>query len=228
MEQSEVEQPTPDNVAEPVKESSVQEPVSPASEVPDTNVAPEENQVEVPPPVPPVSQKKKSFFPVLLIFLALLVLLGGAVWFLLQSNILSIPGLPFNTQGTEVVPEEVAPAPEMPITIPVVEEEPVVQEVPTKNDAILIKEVLAEKYSKDPEDVSLGVREMTTEYAAGSVKFAGEISGGWWLAAKVSGDWVIVADGNGTVMCSDIAPYSFPASMVPECYDETTGSLNQL
>ena len=50
-------------------------------------------------------------------------------------------------------------------------------------------------------------------------------SGGWWLAAKTSGEWVIVADGNGTVLCSDIEDYDFPVSMVPECWDETTQTL---
>jgi len=96
---------------------------------------------------------------------------------------------------------------------------------PTKSDIEIFKELFANKYTKPTGDITLTVDENTGSHANGGVKFAGEIGGAWWLAAKSGGQWVIVADGNGTVPCSAIEPYSFPTSMVPECWDEGTGTL---
>jgi len=73
--------------------------------------------------------------------------------------------------------------------------------------------------------VNVVVGESTGEYAKGTVSFLGEIGGGWFLAAKTEEGWVVVADGNGTVMCEDIADYDFPVAMVPECWDEATQTL---
>jgi len=176
----------------------------------------------VPPPVPPVSKKKSMLFPILLIILALILFVGGAVLFLWQKqkSVVSEPSI------VEAPPAE-ALAPIAPDNVLPVNEMPIVPSAPEKSDALLIKDAMAEKYSKNSEEVSLGVREITLDYAVGSVKFAGDTGGGWWLAAKVDGKWVIVADGNGTVMCADVEPYLFPTSMVWECYDESTEQLIQ-
>ena len=87
-----------------------------------------------------------------------------------------------------------------------------------------IKEAFAEKYNKVLNDVSAEISENNGTYAKGLVNFAGEIGGGWWLDYK-DNTWVIVADGNGTVMCSFVEPYDFPTTMVPECWDENTNTL---
>lgn len=94
---------------------------------------------------------------------------------------------------------------------------------PVKTDEQLITEAIAAKHNKPVADTDLTVNANDGQHAQGLVKFAGEVAGGWWLAAKSSGDWIIVADGNGVVMCDDIAPYNFPTSMVPECYDASAG-----
>jgi len=94
-----------------------------------------------------------------------------------------------------------------------------------KADEQMFKELFADKYNKPIGDITLTIDENTGTHANGGVKFAGEIGGAWWLMAKSGGDWVIVADGNGTVPCSAIEPYNFPTSMVPECWDEGTGTL---
>jgi hypothetical protein len=83
----------------------------------------------------------------------------------------------------------------------------------------MIRQAMAGKYERTLEDVNLTVKEINGEYAQGTVGFKGEMGGGWFLAAYVDGEWVIVDDGNGTVSCQKIEPYEFPVSMVPECYD---------
>jgi len=82
---------------------------------------------------------------------------------------------------------------------------------------------MAAKHSKPVADVELTISKNTGTHATGGVTFAGEMGGGWWLAAKSGGNWVIVQDGNGTMDCAVIAPYNFPNTIVPECLDEATG-----
>ena len=97
--------------------------------------------------------------------------------------------------------------------------------VPTVSDEELIRQAIAAKHSKPVADTTVTVSKKTALYAQGGVRFAGEVAGGWFLAAKRGGSWTIAADGNGTVNCSDIAAYDFPTDMVPECWDEASGRL---
>jgi len=96
---------------------------------------------------------------------------------------------------------------------------------PQPGDAEQIRKVLAERHGKNTADTTVTVNSNDGTYAQGLVKFAGEVAGGWWLAVKANdGRWGIIAEGNGTVSCADIAGFNFPASMVPECWDENTMS----
>lgn len=97
--------------------------------------------------------------------------------------------------------------------------------VSTISDEELIRQAIAAKHSKPVADTTVTVSKKTSLYAQGGVRFAGEVAGGWFLAAKRGGSWTIAADGNGTVNCSDIAAYDFPTDMVPECWDEAAGRL---
>ncbi|OGG02082.1 hypothetical protein A2W14_04165 [Candidatus Gottesmanbacteria bacterium RBG_16_37_8] len=80
-----------------------------------------------------------------------------------------------------------------------------------------IKEAFAQKYAKNITDVTITISKNTGTHAQGGVKFAGEMAGGWFLAYKDDSGWIIVADGNGTIPCLTVAPYNFPADMVPDC-----------
>jgi len=82
-----------------------------------------------------------------------------------------------------------------------------------------LKQLFAEKFDKDIDDIILTIGEQQPSHARGGVKFEGEIGGGWFLAAEVGGTWLIVQDGNGTMSCEITDPYDFPVSMVPECVD---------
>lgn len=116
------------------------------------------------------------------------------------------------------VPETVASPSPSPVALQA-------QPNPREQDTQKITQAMAARHSKSPTDVELTVTSNTGVYASGGVTFAGEMGGGWWLAAKENGSWIIVADGNGTVPCEAIEPYDFPVTMVPECYREATGKL---
>ncbi len=139
------------------------------------------------------------------------IVAGGGI--LLWSTKSDLPSAEPTT--TPTLTPEVTPTAE--VTVPVEEE--------GKTDLEQIKEAFAEKYSKPIGDVDASISENTGTYAKGGVKFAGEIAGAWWLAYNDGEDWIIVADGNGSVICADIEPYDFPTDMVPECWDEDAGKL---
>lgn len=96
------------------------------------------------------------------------------------------------------------------------------------SDEDLIKQSFAQKYNKKISEISLDINKKDDTHVWGSVKFSGEMSGGWFLAFKEFPDnWIIVQDGNGTISCEAIKPYSFPISMVSGCVDQN-GKLIKL
>lgn len=158
---------------------------------------------------------KYAFIALILIIISALVA-GGAVWFLTKSGAPSLGPASVTptlapTIGPTVVPTSV------PTVLPTKAEE--------KSTLEQIREAFAQKYSKPISEVEVTVSKDTGKYASGGVKFAGEIAGAWWLGYKGNTGWIVVADGNGTVMCASIEPYNFPVSMVPECWDEATSKL---
>lgn len=97
---------------------------------------------------------------------------------------------------------------------------PVVQPpaVDTVSDLALIKQALVAKDHLDLTDVTVTLAKDTGQYASGAVNGSG--GGGYYFAAKTGNTWVIVASGNGSIMCSDLVNYpDFPSSMIPECLD---------
>lgn len=92
--------------------------------------------------------------------------------------------------------------------------------IPQKSDLELIKEAFAQKYNRPTSEINVTVSKNNGTHAQGGVSFSGEMGGGWFLAYKESGGWIIVQDGNGTISCETIAPYSFPSDMAPECVDK--------
>ena len=159
------------------------------------------------------------------------ILLSGTV--LLAAAIIAGSVLLASMRQVETL--EASPSPAIvasfePLSSPMVSPSPIFSPVPeeTQSDLDLITAALAGKYNKPVEDAEVTIEENTGTHAKGGVRFAGEISGGWWLAYHDEDGWQIVADGNGTVMCADIEGYNFPTSLVPECWDEDTMTLIQL
>lgn len=102
---------------------------------------------------------------------------------------------------------------------------PTVITTPGISDEQLIKQALADRHSKTVGETEMSINHNTGTHAQGVVRFTGEISGAWWLAYNDGSGWLIVDAGNGTISCAVIAPYNFPTSLVPECYDEATSTL---
>jgi len=67
--------------------------------------------------------------------------------------------------------------------------------------------------------MKLTISKDTGKYAQGGLSPINmDAGGGYVFAAKVNGDWKIVADGNGQINCEWLVPYpDFPSNMIPEC-----------
>lgn len=158
---------------------------------------------------------KKSIIIVILSLILVAVVSGGAVYLWQENN--------DNNESESTASSQIDTEQENENDTTTSEAQPVQEPQVTNEQAIT--EAMAAKYSKTTSETDLSINMIDENHASGVVIFEGEVAGGWWLAAKQNGNWIIVADGNGTVMCSDIDAYNFPTDMVPECWDETTETL---
>ena len=69
---------------------------------------------------------------------------------------------------------------------------------PTANDDVDIRLALAAHLGKDVNSLTITVSQNTGTYARGGVE------NGYYLAAKVNGQWQIVAAGQGVLDCSEL------------------------
>lgn len=91
-----------------------------------------------------------------------------------------------------------------------------------------ISQYFQNKFNKTPAEVNLEIQQNTGTHASGGVSFTGEMGGGMWFAHSDGSTWTVDFDGNGTPMCTDIQPHNYPASIITECWDESTSQLIQL
>ena len=118
--------------------------------------------------------------------------------------------------SVDIIEETVTEPTAEPTATPEPEPEPEEPEEPEQMDAInpdeaAIQDALGTHLGVDPNTLTVFVETNTGTHARGGV------DNGYFLAAKVNGSWVIAADGQGVIDCDVVAPYGFPASMVPEC-----------
>lgn len=92
---------------------------------------------------------------------------------------------------------------------------------PAGDDTKAIEAALLEKTGIPAEKLQFAVAQNTGTHARGTLKHKDDVGGGYFIAAKDDGRWVIVYDGQATPGCGEIAPYGFPIDMVPECLDGT-------
>jgi len=85
-----------------------------------------------------------------------------------------------------------------------------------------IRQLFADKYGYDIENVHVTVTDDRGMHVRGSVLFfdGGPGEGGNFLAVMEDGVYQLVFDGNGNISCSVVQTYRFPSDMVPDCADE--------
>lgn len=89
------------------------------------------------------------------------------------------------------------------------------------DETSLIKAAILKRLGTDESQVNVTVSKIEGDYAKGSVGGSG--GGGYFIAAKKAGEWLIVYDGQANPSCAQIAPYNFPIDMVPECLNSNGG-----
>lgn len=106
-------------------------------------------------------------------------------------------------------------------------QEQATEEQSQDDDLATIKSLLAAKHGWDESKIDIVLQKRVGDYATGG---AGgktpQDGGGIWFAAKKNGEWNIVWDGNGSVMCSDLVEFpDYPSELIAECYDLRTGKI---
>ena len=87
-----------------------------------------------------------------------------------------------------------------------------------------VKAAIVKEHGADANGLTYTVSKIDGNYAQGAA--SAQAGGGMWFAAKVNGTWQLVWDGNGEILCSDVAPYpDFPKTMIPECYNDKTNTM---
>jgi len=170
----------------------------------------------------------KNIFPLILIIGVILILVGGAYWYSQQMKNaepeevaeptgVRIVDVPESTESEDLeeVEEEIDAEEDL-------ADEAIIEEESEEDIISALKELFAEKYDKEVEDVTVTISELEGDYLVGGVSFGGEMGGGHVLAAKVDGEWTLVFDGNGTIPCEDVDAVDFPADLAPECWNEAT------
>ena len=87
-----------------------------------------------------------------------------------------------------------------------------------------IKKAIVAKHGESANELNISVSKIVGRFSQGGA--SGEGGGGMWFAAKVGDEWKLVWDGNGVILCDDLKNYpDFPASLIPECYDQKADKL---
>lgn len=87
-----------------------------------------------------------------------------------------------------------------------------------------VKAGLIAEHGQDAANMTITVSTIEGDYAKGMA--TEQAGGGIWFAAKVTGTWRLVWDGNGIIQCNDLASYpGFPSALIPECFDASTNQM---
>ena len=93
-----------------------------------------------------------------------------------------------------------------------------------EGDALKIREALIAK-GLDLSKSEIVIKNHLGKYISGSVNPIDEMVGGGYFFAVKEGDIVkVLADGNGSILCSSFKDYpDYSSYLIPECYDEVAG-----
>lgn len=90
------------------------------------------------------------------------------------------------------------------------------QNPPAADNETALRDAVAAALGANAAELNMVVSENTGTHARGGVE------NGYFLAAKIDGEWQVVATGQGAFDCPDLMQYNFPESMIPECYPKSS------
>ena len=94
----------------------------------------------------------------------------------------------------------------------------------TETDTAQITQALIDELGISEDTIKVTVNKTDGSSATGTVgSTESEVGGGYFVAVKQDGEWIIIADGNGTIDCATLDKYSVPATIISECYNEVSG-----
>jgi len=191
-------------------------------------------------------EKNKNIFPLIVVLIVVVVLVGGAYWFgkniMQDSAFVDVQEVSNDrtregkedakSSGEEgLTGEGSAPAEESSassfatsgsFSSPTPSASPTTSEESNESVIETLKLLFAQKYEKRVDDILVTISKREGNYLVGGVKFAGEETEAYILAAKVNESWKIIFDGNGMWTCDIVDVVDFPSTLVPECLDENT------
>jgi hypothetical protein len=85
------------------------------------------------------------------------------------------------------------------------------------DDEVLIKKAVYEKTGLTEENTDVTVSKIEGNFAKGGIKEKVAVGGAYFIAAKVSGNWIVVYDGQSTPTCVQLDNFQFPISLAPQC-----------
>ncbi len=176
----------------------------------------EEMDPAQPIPVPeqnPAPGKKKPLIPILIALF--IILIGVIAWVVLSQK--STPSV-----TTEKVASSSAN------TATVSPKVATTSSTPAAGDTALITKALVAKTNISAVTIDVTVSSNDGTFAKGFVGVKGEqTGGGYFLAVKVGGNWIIAYDGQATPDCTVVNPYNFPNTLVPQCLDANGNLVNR-
>ncbi len=138
--------------------------------------------------------------------------------FLLGCNIMK-PGSsspPVSTDDPVMSPQPTQSAPavqsEKSPTLASASSPPEAQALPAEDDKTALRAAVAAFLGKQTGELDVVISENTGNHARGGA------DNGYFLAAKINGEWQVVAAGQGIFDCTALKQYNFPGPMIPECY----------
>ena len=149
-----------------------------------------------------LDKKSGKIIWVLLFATLLLGLAAGVYWYLILRDttepIREVTKTKVSTSSAQVATESTQPV----------------------DETAAIKKAVALKSAEAEANLDISISKIEGNFAKGSSNLKGEeTGGGYFLATKVNGEWVVVHSGQDNPPCSAVNPYNFPATLAPECLD---------
>lgn len=90
-----------------------------------------------------------------------------------------------------------------------------------------LKEAFTRKYNRDTSNTHIFIDDLVDSFIKGSVDFdnSGHTAAFYAYKSSDSDIWQIATVENGIVACTDIDPYNFPVSIIPQCYSYSSGTV---